>query len=402
MQLRARPVDAFRQRRITEITPPDGRLFPLTGSQTVRIKPPPFFGVCRLRTLRDRPLGPRWLAEVRDAVVHAPTFAVTSGSTLWQLDDETRLPYESAGYSQHFEVLGDDLFRLPGAGARSLGRIRRAALVSNRASENYFHLAFDILPKLLLMESHCQFDDVTMILDSRQSASTRELLHLISGTARPTVVVGPGQSIQVSTLTIASACAYLPDDPRLDLDRATVDPAMIRTLAKRLRPSDRSATRIPLLWVSRRKFSVAAHRNGYVARDIENSGEINTFMSSIGGVIIEPENMTLSQQREHFASADIVAMAAGSACVNLLFCRPGTSVLLLSQDQCVNPGLLAIIADALQLNLVWLFGPAVPGSIARAHWNFLINPSNLRRALDWMTCGLGQPDGTLPMTDGSL
>ena len=91
-------------------------------------------------------------------------------------------------------------------------------------------------------------------------------------------------------------------------------------------------------------------------------------------------------QRRHFSSARVIVLAAGSAVANAIFCAPKTRLVLMAQGESTQPGFVSALLQAVRIDHIWVFGRGVPSERPRAHWDFVIDPAQLRSAIEW---GLG-------------
>lgn len=394
--------DGFAQRRIEEIDHPFGTITPLNQDLIVHIDAFPYFGVCGLSSCQKRVTPASWLAKINDAKIHQPSFAVTSQDVLWQLDAETELPLQSAGYSSYFSEIDAGRYRLMSSPRRTV-HIERAILLAGRVSYSYFHLAFEHIPKLDLLSAFPEYLGWPVIGDNRLAGAARELFIKAVGSAREIIWPPPDADLLVSQLGVISSRAYLPDDPSLNLAGAVVDPRAVSDVAKRLAALQHPApgTDRDFIWISRRKYAQTARSWGAVARDIHNGTEIEELFAGLGADIVSPEILGLKEQQILFMQATMVGMAAGSAMTNLIFCRPGTKVLIISQDKNVNPGLLVGIAQACRLKICWVFGAGIPTTSPPAHWSFVVDPLNVKRAVRFLNDSTVQPDGYIPPTSNS-
>lgn len=67
-------------------------------------------------------------------------------------------------------------------------------------------------------------------------------------------------------------------------------------------------------------------RRGNSTRQMLNEADVAAAITSLGFEVIEPEQLSPTEQISAFASADIVVGPSGSAMFNVVFCRPGTKV----------------------------------------------------------------------------
>ncbi|MGU3480049.1 glycosyltransferase family 61 protein [Methylobacterium sp. D48H] len=384
----------FKQKPIREVEPLFGSYKELENRPDLRIEPCFYFGLCSLKTRRIREIPPAWIATLRNARVHQPNFAVTSGEFLWQFDKETKLPYFSAGYSDAFDLNKNGTLSIRNLN-KSVKKIERAILLGGRVSYSYFHQAFEYITKLEILDRFPEFADWPLLADARLDSQARDMLRAAAGGSREIIWSEAGLDNIVTELVAIASPTYLPDDPALDLDAAAIDSKAVEWLSRKFRDGENASCDASLIWITRRNYATQARSSGYYVRDIYNSIEIEDFFNSIGGHICSPESLTFDQQRTAFAGADIVCMAAGSAVTNLIFCRPGTKIMIISQNNHVNPGLLIGIAQACQLELCWVFGLGVPSDRPPAHWSYIVDPLNVQRGIDYLTGKNICPDGSI-------
>ena len=117
-------------------------------------------------------------------------------------------------------------------------------------------------------------------------------------------------------------------------------PVAIGNLRRALLPPD-----APPPPACRRLFVV---RSDADPRRLVNAAALQDICATLGFEEIRPETLTLHQQATAFASAEIIVGVKGAALTNLLFCRPGTAIILLSPGDFPDPFFwdLAAIAGA--------------------------------------------------------
>jgi len=74
-------------------------------------------------------------------------------------------------------------------------------------------------------------------------------------------------------------------------------------------------------------------RRGGFGKGIVNYEEIESFFERQGFVLVEPHKYTLEEKITMFKSAEIIVGPSGSAFTNMIFCKPGTKVLVFSNYQ---------------------------------------------------------------------
>ncbi len=89
---------------------------------------------------------------------------------------------------------------------------------------------------------------------------------------------------------------------------------------QRLRPVDDQDRRIAIL------------RDEQLGRSFHNRTELAGLLQDHGFELVAPETLSLAEQIRLFRSARVILGAQGSALANIIFCRPGTSVLSIAPD----------------------------------------------------------------------
>lgn len=362
-----------------EKTPPDTlrlrqRRVKSFGWDKALVPSVPCFGTVPEPWVARRRVPKKGSAAIRNATVYGGFFAVTSGNILWQTDPCARLPYHAHNYSRHFVAKGWR-YDLPVGHVTRRRSIESALLIANRVSGNYFHWLFECLPALVV-----DTGDDPIIVSADMRPQLYEALALANVRGRPIVQMGHNDAIDVGTLHIRSSRCYLPDDKRLGLGRAAVSPKAVRAIAKRFRTLPAPPrTGGKILWVSRTLF---AQETG--TRNVINAHEIEQFLRSHGAEVFHPQTASLAEQRSRFYHARIIVMPAGAAFSNVVFCRPGATILLLAHDRGTDLGFFAAIAEALGLRVAIVYGTGVHQETIRvSHWSFRIDLATIERAFAW-------------------
>lgn len=381
----------FNQRPVQAINAGEGLFFNTTPEEKVTVNGAPHFGKCHMTLARECTVPAQWKAEIFNARVHSPSFAVTSGDTVWITDESAELPYCSAGYSDFF-LQDDDRFAFRDYHYYS-GHYKEAALIAHRTSFNYFHLMFETIPKILLLKEMDPQAKIPAILDARIPVTLKQLLTSMLEPQRPRIDLVANRVIAVDRLHVFSTPSHLPDDDALRIDLACVSPTAINRILSAVEVDHSSPQQMDLMWVSRNAYVEQHKRKNMNPRDVSNNRFVEQVMYEYGARFFAPEQYAWQSQCDLFASAKAIAMVSGSAATNLLFARPGTRVLLMCKNIGVNPGLFDVVLDMLGLPHAWLLG--IPEGFG-PHTNFHVLEDDLRRAMEWLMHGKGTPDGVIP------
>ncbi len=376
----------FKQIPLWEITPDKGTFHKLSDEQRVEIKPSRYFGRSTSTTIKFRHIPFQWYAVIRSAVVYNPSWAITSGTILWQQEVVAQLPYSSAGYSIYFSAK-NNVFRLQSHYALQ-EKLETAALIAHRTGFNYLHAFCEILPKIMMLDAIDPDKKIPAIIDTAVSPNIVALVvYFLKG--RNHIVLPETHKLIVKNLYVFSTPAYMPDDPHFLLSTGTISPYYLQKLAKSFKIAPNQP--IALLFVSRSKYA-QKYESRYLIRNVINHGLLEDELGKLGAEFFYPEEHSWQEQREKFAAADRIVMVVGAACTNLIFCRPGTKVLLLANGHNPNYGFFSLMLDSLALDYAWLLGNATKEDI---HSRFAITPEDLQKSLDWLMKGTAVWDGEI-------
>jgi capsular polysaccharide biosynthesis protein len=380
------PDQRYRQAPLWEIQPPFGKLRILSSKEKVFAPPSRFFGRGVHTTAAARHIAPQWHAALADARVLNPSWAVVDQSTVWQQEPATELPYFSAGYSEFFSK-NADAWQFKRAYSEA-APIDEAALIWHRTGFNYFHALFEILPKILMLDSIDPQRKIPALVDTQAPANIRSIVtHFLAG--RPQCELSRDQMARVRLLHCFSSPAHMPDDPQFDIRVATVSPRHTAAVSRRLKKD--CADRIGLLFVSRLQYQ-RRFEPTYNVRNVTNHELLDTAVQASGALTVFPEDLSWQEQQRLFASADRIVMVAGGACANLIFCRPGTKLLCLANSKGANFGFMSTLWKALGIDGAWLLGA---GDGADVQDSFRIDERDLARGMAWLLDGSTDFDGTI-------
>lgn len=120
-------------------------------------------------------------------------------------------------------------------------------------------------------------------------------------------------------------------------------------------------------------------RRGASHRELRNEQELFALCAAKGFELVVPQEMSLTQQAECFASAAAIVGAKGAALTNCLFCAPGAKIVVLSPADFPDPFYWELAGHA-GCHYAEVFGPVT----TRRHDglnDFSIDPEKFTRAL---------------------
>jgi capsular polysaccharide biosynthesis protein len=185
--------------------------------------------------------------------------------------------------------------------------------------------------------------------------------------------------IRFETLAVPVSSSYSPDDPNRS-DDAVMDVPYLPDLRSRLTKPGKLADNRSILFIKRQFYQT---EDGGISRTILNQEDVIACIAAQGGEVISPELMTIEAQREAFSGAGIVVAMAGSALANVIFCRPGTTIIMICQNKIVHPAYFGLMFDALGLNFLIVASEPVDGSNPHpSHLSVNVDIGVLRKAID--------------------
>lgn len=114
-------------------------------------------------------------------------------------------------------------------------------------------------------------------------------------------------------------------------------------------------------------------------RTLTNNDEIEAFFKSQGFVFLEPHKITLEEKIQLFNSADVVVGPYSSAFSNLIFCNPGTKVLIMSNFYRAFESWLVMHKQHFGMDMLWVTGYDDKNAFNPAHCNYTIS---LQKVID--------------------
>lgn len=229
---------------------------------------------------------------------HLGAVVTTSG----RLDFETSPYFAIDDWREHPLYLR---WRLP-AVERVEGTV--AALSTRGAVNSYYHFLLDALPRWGLIEQTGLDDDDVALHVPTGERYHRELLELAGLSGRRIVEARADRTIRADRLLVPTIPNVMEHAP----------PSTIAWLRDRFAP-DRTRDLPSRLYVTR--------GDGPRTRRVVNEDVVWPLLAERGFVRVDPGRLSVRDQIDHFAAADVIVGIHGAALTNLVFARPGVRVL---------------------------------------------------------------------------
>ncbi len=205
--------------------------------------------------------------------------------------------------------------------------VENAATFVDSCAHNYAHWMTEVLPKIRIFCSIKEYQKIPIIIDDLLHENQMESLLAVVGGNRSVIVLSKGCGLFVKELYFTSSTGYVPFQKRGNADSTAshglFSPYALQMVVDRL--SEWSAAidkeNLPKRIYVRRNSSY---------RSLKNQAELEKVISQLGFEIIQPEKWSLSQQVALFENADVVVGPTGASFANIMFCRPGTKIVILA------------------------------------------------------------------------
>jgi hypothetical protein len=184
-------------------------------------------------------------------------------------------------------------------------------------ASHYGHFFTDCLDRILAFGRYPARDDVECVLDAPFSGQIAEFVKLLGKGVdnRPAFIPEPGRDYRVTNLVVPLQRSLKP---------AISAQSLVEARARILQntPVDSPGPR--------KKIYVG--RTRVARRKIVNQPQLEKVLGARGFEAFYPEDHSTVDAIKAFAAADLVVLAIGSSKFNLIFCRPGTRVIILAPE----------------------------------------------------------------------
>ena len=198
--------------------------------------------------------------------------------------------------------------------------------IMHEYSNNYFHFVAETLPRIILAEEAGVPNDVPFLVESDLHANMRQLLEMVNASQRPVLQVESDTMYRVDTL-------YYPSDVTSVVDSyeageagrlSCLDVARISAAVAHCKES------VPTPSVSRKR-KIYAGRGGRI-RCLTNQQDLEAALAARGFEIIRTDGLDIRTQIAIFRDAEVIVAPTGAQLTNMVWCEPGTQVIVLASD----------------------------------------------------------------------
>lgn len=291
-----------------------------------------------------------YVAVIKDAVIFGGESLVVVHDNL-VLDDEL-VDFDGGEFGKKTsQVLpykkGFQLVRYE----KPVQHVKEGVLLSCGHDANYFHWLVECLPKLLLLDTLEEFKDVPLLIPDDLHKNLITALERLNVNNRQVIAVKPGSACRVDRLIFPSALSRIVDryegSPVFNVD-IVLSHKWLARVSEHLRCRDNDRTKPwRKLFLTRRKG----------LRLIENLDELELMLIENGFEIVELDGTSLDLQIKLFSQASIVLAPTGASLTNMLFCQPGTRVIIfMSNHETTNLYFWSDLGTVMDLDVTVIAG----------------------------------------------
>lgn len=256
--------------------------------------------------------------------------------------------------------------------------LKHGVMVSGNYSFNYYHLTFEILPKLINLDTFVP-KDVPLLIDDAmlKYVQYRELLEMCNTSGRKTIVLPKDTKVNVETLYYPSIASHIVPNIKageiMRLTDAMFDSRSLEWLRTTLLPRK-----------SDRFFGekIFLYRNSNLR--LFNQDEVFDKLQELGYIKIATDDLSIEDQISLFNNAKEIVSGSGAALTNTIYCSPGCKLLILTNGRYETITVFSSIAkftgaqmryvDA-EMSIDW-------DNVEIIHNDFYINPQRVIDALN--------------------
>lgn len=224
-------------------------------------------------------------------------------------------------------------------------------MISGKFSSNYYHVIYEILIRLLLINKTDIPDNVPIIVDSiiYKVNSFKRIFETLCSSNRQVVLIDQNEVYKFKTIYWLSPINTIPphikDPYMLDVKDIAFDLAYINILREKLISLNSNKMFPKKIFLKRKNLS----RRNF------NEDEVVEFLKKYEFEALAPESYTLGDQIAMFNNADFIIGGSGAAMSNLLFCNRGCKVICIKSRRTNSP-IFTTIAYSQGLEMKYCIG----------------------------------------------
>lgn len=265
-------------------------------------------------------------------------------------------PFDPSRYSFMLESEGRARVNLKRGRIRMLFRsktlkVDSAISLLGQCNGNYAHWVLEVLTRLALLKDNPDLQDVPLLIDTPIHDKMLDALAVLNPTGREVIFVRNAQKVRLRKLFYLTSPSFTPPETRQFFTTGTIAPpdrdqfqfsanaiASLREFAieecsQYVFLKAKQATSLtcgPRPDDARFIFLRRSRGTTGNGRHVSNEAAIEAYLRTHGFCVLDSYELSFEEQVMSLQNTEIVVSAIGASCANLVFCKPGLSVVLLS------------------------------------------------------------------------
>lgn len=193
-------------------------------------------------------------------------------------------------------------------------------------SNNYFHFITETIPRILLIEELDIPLDIPYLFEDSLHVNMRQLITLLNHKKRPVIYLQNDRVYSVASM-------YLPSDMSSVIDAYNCGTESRETVLEThyIRAGiNRCLADLSIVDARQSRKIYASRSSGY--RKLLNEADLEARLAGLGFEILKTEGLNIETQARIFRDASIVIGPTGANLTNIVWCNPGTKVVVLASD----------------------------------------------------------------------
>lgn len=246
-----------------------------------------------------------------------PSIEIKDGILLKKKDNLLLLKFNNSNYSR---------------------KLKSGILLTGKFSHNYYHLIYEVLIKLLVIDKTSIPINVPLIIDKVvfEIPSFCEIFEILNETKREIIVINKKEMLFLETLYWISPINEIPAHISKKTDCRTEDIVFdigyLYDLKNKLIQFKSNTVYPKRIFLTRKSFKNRRF----------NEDEVISLLKTYGFIVISPEEHSFSEQVSMFNGADIIVGGSGAAMSNVIFCNSGCTVICLYSMKIKSPAFSTI------------------------------------------------------------
>jgi hypothetical protein len=264
-------------------------------------------------------------------------------------------------------------------------------MLSGKFSSNYYHVIYELLIKLLLLDRIPVPSNVPLVVDSVvfEVESFAKIFETLNNTKREIIIIDKKEIISFDYLYCISPVNIIPAHLKIPSESSIADIRFDIYMLQKMRwklMNIKSNRKFPAkIFITRR----ISKRRAY------NEDEVISLLKRYDFEVIAPEEYSFAEQIALFNGAQFIIGGSGAAMSNLLFCSEGCKVICLYSLK-INVPVFTTIAYAQGVNMRYCIGNPVKKSASdNIHSDFLIDTEKLKNMVESFNTDNSISDATL-------